>query len=158
AGANRQQPFHALAPLSLVVSQLPEAPEPPSDREADIRLAGIECPVESSADVVQLCVESIEPLALLRTDQARLGRLSQREVETGVPAPDGLAVPARGQTLECVLADRLEHPQARLVPSCANGREQVVAEERLDRLQDVQIGLLPDVLRAAERESADKDA
>ena len=89
--------------------------------------------IERGADVVPLCVETLEPFALLRAEQARLGLLRQHEVEAGVTTPDGLAVAARHQTLERVLADGLEHSQARLVPACVLGREQVVAEQRLDR-------------------------
>ena len=37
------------------------------------------------------------------------------------------------------------------------GREQVVAEERLDPLQDVEVGLLGDVLGGGQREPADED-
>ena len=119
-----------------------------ADPQADLRLAGVHRPVERGADVVPLCVEALEPLALLRAEQARLGLLGQHEVEACVPASDGLAVAARRQTLERVLADGLEHPQARLVAGCVLGREQVVAEERLDPLQDVEVGLLGDVLGA----------
>ena len=92
-----------------------------------------------------------------RAEQARLGLLGQHEVEVGVPTSDGLAVAARRQTLERVLADGLEHPQARLVAACVLGREQVVPEERLDPLQDVEVGLLGDELGGAEREPADED-
>ena len=149
AGAEREQLLQALAPLLLVAPQLPEAPERRADPEADLRLACIHRPGERSADVVPLCVETLEPLALLRAEQARLGLLGQHEVEAGVPTPDGLAVAARRQTLERVLADGLEHSQARLVPACMLGREQVVPEERLDPLQDVEVGLLGDELGGA---------
>ena len=88
-----------------------------------------------------LCVEPLEPLALLGAEQARLGLLGEHEVEVGVATADGLAVAARRQTLERVLADRLEHSQARLVAACVLGREQVVTEERLDPVQDVEVGL-----------------
>ena len=100
AGAEREQLLQALAALLLVVPQLPEAPERRADPEADLRLACIQRPGERGADVVSLCVETLEPLALLRAEQARLGLLGQHEVEGGVPTPDGLAVAARRQTLE----------------------------------------------------------
>ena len=94
---------------------------------------------------------------LLGPTQARLGRLGEHEAEVGVPTPHGLAVAARRQTLERVLADGLEHSQARLVPACLLGREQVVAEERLDPLEDVEVGLIGDDLGGGEREAADED-
>ena len=74
-----------------------------------------------------------------------------------MPSPDGLAVAARRQSLERILADGLEHSQARLVPACMLGREQVVPEERLDPLQDVEVGLLRDALGGGQREPADED-
>ena len=94
---------------------------------------------------------------MLRAEQARLGLLRQHEVEASVPTSDGLAVAARHQSLECVLANGLEHSQARLVAGCVLGREQVVPEERLDPLQDVEVGLLGDVLGGGQREPADED-
>ena len=157
AGAEREQLLQALARLLLMVPQLPEAPERRADLEADLRLACFQRPTERGADVVSLGVEALEPLALLRAEQARLGLLRQHEVEGGVPSSDGLAVAARRQTLERELANGLEHPQARLVPGCVLGREQVVAEERLDPLQDVEVGLLGDVLGGGKREPADED-
>ena len=75
-----------------------------------------------------------------------------------MPTADGLAVAARRQTLERVLADGLEHPQARLVAAFVLGRKQVVPEERLDALQDVEVGPIGDELGGAERETADEDA
>ena len=85
--------------------------------------------------------------------------LGQREVEVGVAAANGLAVAARRQTLERVLADGLEHPEARLVAalSCS-----VVS--RLLRRSDStpsrtsRSGSLGDGLGGAEREPADEDA
>ena len=70
---------------------------------------------------------------------------------------NGLAVAARRQTFERKLADGLEHSQARLVPARTLGREQVVPEQRLDPLQDVEVGLLGHVLGGGEREPADED-
>ena len=84
------------------------------------------------------CVETLEPLALLRALQAQLGFFGEHEVEAGVSTPDGLAVTAVRQTLDRVRADGLEHPQARLVSACRLGSEQVLLEERLDALQDVE--------------------
>jgi hypothetical protein len=158
AGAQREQLLEALAPLLLEVAHLPEAPKLSTDRKADLRLAGPQRPVERGADVVPLCVETIEPFALLRAEQSRLGFLGQREVEAGMPAPDCHPVAARRETLERVLTDGLEHPQARLVPAGMLGREQAVAEERLDPVQDVEVGLLGDGLRTAEREASDEHA
>ena len=146
-------------PSCYVAPQLPVAPERRADPETDVRLAGYpRAQRERGADVVPLCVETLEPLALLWAEQARLGLLGKRDVEVGVPTPDGLAVAARRQTLERVLADGLEHSEARLVAACSFGREQVVPQERLDPLQDVEVGLLRDELGGAEREPADEDA
>ena len=157
AGAEREQLLQSLAGFQFIVPQLPEAPEGRADPAGRPRLAGIQRPGERSADVVPLCVETLEPLALLRAEQARLGLLRQREVEGSVPTADGIAVAARHQTLERVLADGLEHSQARLVAGCMLGREQVVAEQRLDSLQDVEVGLLRDMLGGGQREPADED-
>ena len=157
AGAEREQLLQSLAGFQFVVPQLPEAPERRADPQAHLRLACIQRPGERSADVVSLGVEALEPLALLRAEQAWLGLLGQDEVEGGVPTSDGVAVAARRQTLERVLANGLEHPQARLVPRCMLGREQVVAEQRLDPLQDVEVGPLGDALGGGEREPADED-
>ena len=94
---------------------------------------------------------------MLWAEQTRLGLLGQDEVEGSVPTSDGLAVAARRQSLERVLADGLEHSQPRLVAARMLGREQVVPEERLDPLQDVEVGLLGDELGGGQREPADED-
>ena len=48
-----------------------------ADPQAHLRLACIQRPVERGADVVSLGVETLEPLALLRAEQTRLGLLRQ---------------------------------------------------------------------------------
>src|SRR5262249_2954269 len=98
------------------------------------------------------------PFALLRPDQTGLGRLGELQVEAAVPTADRLAVAPRGQTLERVVTDGLEHPEARLVAARMLGREQAVAEERLDSLQDVEVGSLCYRLCAPEREASHEDA
>ena len=147
AGAERKQPLQPLAYLLLEAPQLRVAPERRADPETDVRLAGIHRPGERGADVVSLCVETLEPFALLWAEQARLGLLGQRDVVVGVSTPYGIAVAASRQTIECVLADGLEHSQARFVAACSFCREEVVLQEGLDRLQDVEAGLLRDDAR-----------
>ena len=96
---------------------------------------------------------------MLWAEQARLGLLGEHEAVVGVPTPDGLAVAARRETLERVLADRLEHSQARLVAAAL-----VRSSSRLFRRSDStpsrmsSVGLLGDELGGAEREPADEDA
>ena len=140
-----------------MVPQLPETPERRADRQAHLRLACIERPAECGADVVSLGVEALEPLALLRAEQARLGVLRQHEVEGGVTSSDGTFVAARRQALEREFANGLEHSQPRIVSRGVLGGEQVVAEQRLGPLQDVEVGLLSNVLGGGKREPADED-
>ena len=78
-------------------------------------------------------------------------------VEARVAAPHLLAVAALGQPLERVLADRLQHPEARLAAGHRLGPEQVVVQERLDAVDDVELELSGDGLGALEREAADED-
>ena len=138
--------------------ELPEAPERRADPEPDVRFACFQRPRERGADVVALRVETLEPLALVRPEQSRLGRLREHEAVLGVPTTDGFAVAASRETLERVLADRLEHPQARLVAAASPGRQQVVPEQRLDALDDVDVAPAGDGLGSVGGEPSDEDA
>jgi hypothetical protein len=61
-----------------------------------------------------LLVKAIEPGELLCAEKLRLGMLGERQEVFGVPVADGINLSAHGQTLQCVLADRLQQHYARL--------------------------------------------
>ena len=103
AGAEREQVLQALAALLHEAPQLPVAPERRADPEADVRFACLQRPAERSADVVALCVETLEPLALLGAEQARLGlprqaRGRSRRADGGRPRRRRAPPDARART------------------------------------------------------------
>ena len=158
AGAEREQLPQALTGLVLVAPHLPEAPECRADPETDLRLACFDRPGERGADVVPLRVETLEPLALLRAPQARLGFFGEHEVEACVSTPDGLAVAAvRPDARPRTRGWSRAFPGEARPPLCRLGSKQVLLEERLDAVQDVEPGLLGDELGAAQRETPDED-
>ena len=72
----------------------------------------------------------------------------------------GAARPRRrplGQPLERVLADRLQHPEARLAARHRLRPEQAVVEQRLDAGEHVELEVAGNRLRGVEREAADED-
>ena len=76
---------------------------------------------------------------LLRAQQARLVPLRERQVVGGVLAPHGFGLAAGRELLQRVLADRLEHPQARLAVGRLLLAEQAVVDQGGQPIQQVQL-------------------
>ena len=71
--------------------------------------------------------------------------------------PHRFAVAALGQPLERVLANRLQHPEARLATGHTLRPEQIVVQERLDAVDDVELEISGDGLGTFQCEAADED-
>ena len=84
----------------------------------------------------------------------------QRRVVVLVSASDRLGVRALGQTLEAVLADRLQHLEARLAVERSNLPQEALVDERSQRVEHVDAQLavrIADGDGAVDRAAADED-
>src|SRR5438105_3106500 len=119
-------------PRGEVTAHEPEAGERAGEPEGELRPAGAFQPIERGPEVVVLGVEPLEPLAPA-CRQVRLRRLRQREEVLGMRPPKLLRLVRVFESLERVLADRLQHPV-----TLVRAPEQALLDERLE---DVEIGI-----------------
>src|SRR5262249_6613095 len=121
-----------------------------SDVAGQGRLAGVERPIDRTPQVVRLRKRQLEPLAELLPLDNQVGGFGDGEEELGATPADLVRFGALVEPLRCVLADRLEHPEALVrIP------EQALLDERLERL-DVRVAHpLGGVQRATAREDTE---
>src|SRR6266566_8965791 len=84
-----------------------------------------------------LALQSLHPRALLWAIEFRLCLLNQVQVVGSVSLPGGLQLLTRGESLQPVLADRLEHQQPWFLPLLLGLLHQVFVDERGDPVQHV---------------------
>ena len=107
----------AFRPMPLLVPEAPECRDEPHDT---VGLADRLEPVHRDAEVVVVELQGIEPLlAAPDPDQIGLGLLGERQEVLGVAPPQRFGSGRLLEPLGCVLADRLEHPEA-VAPAGAN--------------------------------------
>src|SRR5438105_14453980 len=84
--------------------------------------------LERGAEIVVLGLEEIEPPLQALTLEVRRGFLRERDVGGEMAVLDGLAFIARGEPLGREIADRHEHPEARLAAHLGLAHEALVDE------------------------------
>src|SRR5207245_6768971 len=97
------------ASLGEVAVYLPEASQRRREPERLLRLACFERECEGAADVPELDLEALEPLALLPRLELRLRFLGERDQVREVAATQHVLLGALGEPLERVFPHRLEH-------------------------------------------------
>jgi hypothetical protein len=71
-------------------------------------------PGQCRSQIVVLALKPLQPCALIRAMKLRLSRFGQDVKEECVPLPNADDFPVFHQTFKSVLADRLQHHEARL--------------------------------------------
>src|SRR5713101_7589620 len=92
-------------------------------------------PTERGSQVIVFLLESIEPLQLLCTGELWSSRLGQREMIPGMSLLDPLHLSTGSQLLLSILANGLEHHQARFAPWLRALEDQVVVQQLLHAIQ-----------------------
>lgn len=105
-------------------------------------------PVESSSQVVVVLLQSIGPVAGIRTQQARLGLFGERQEMVGVAVTQLLGLARLLEPFGRVFADCPQHPEA-----LVGLAEEALVHERLER---VEIGLA-NLLRGIESAALAED-
>ncbi len=117
--------------LAEPASEGPVEEEIIRDPKAETRgTLGPEAPLERAASVVVLAVEQLEPLELLGAAEAQVGARQDARVVFGVPALNGDPLGAFLEALERVLADGLQHAEARLAVGTVLPAQQALVQQR----------------------------
>ncbi len=148
-GAHHDRGFKPLPPFAYVATDVPEDAQGDYQSKLEVGLAGIAGPRESCAQVVVVRLEQLEPSRRVCPLKLRLGPLRQGDEVLRVAAPELCRIREVVETLERVLANRLEHPEAAVPPT-----QQALLDERL---QCVELRLA-DGLGRFERTAAGKHA
>src|SRR5207248_9517593 len=88
---------------------------PSSHRRSTCR--SLQRPFQGGPHVIVCMLQAVQPCLLRLTHQMRLGLLYKGEVIFGVPPLHLLCLTQLFQALPCVLAEGLEHVEARLISS-----------------------------------------
>src|SRR5207247_5605401 len=107
----------ALEPAAALAHTTLEVPEPAQRPRQATRLATpvvLEQPSQRSTQVLILTLQPAQPRVARRTDQMRLGLLCKLQEDLGVPLLKFVALGRGDETLPGVLAQRVEHREARL--------------------------------------------
>ncbi len=115
-------------------AKAPELEEPARERHRELPLAGSLEMIERSAQVVVIGLEPIEPRSRISTEEARLGLVGEAQEVLRMSPAEATGLVRVVETLSRVLADRLEHREARLVVA-----NEALIDERLERI-DVRFG------------------
>ena len=144
---------YPLVPLSREARR-PVVLEGDDELEAQLMLAGLERPAESRARIVALGddeVVALRPFGLRR----KVGRSRDGEVVLGVAAPQRDVLAGGSESLRGELADRLQHPVARLAVLLAPAKQALVQQG----LERVRVGIAHALRRlvvAAAREDRER--
>src|SRR3954447_26789906 len=113
----------------------PESLERRGQSEAALGVV-LGCPVERSADVVDLGREEIDiPLAGDADSRARARAIGQIEQPLDLEPAQGILLTRGVQALPCELADRLEHPEALVPVRIGAAADEALVEERRKRVE-----------------------
>ena len=121
---------HQRARLAQVAALLPEAPDPDGEPDRELGVAARVGPLDGGSEVRVLALELVQRDALPLPGELRRELLGEREVRLRVACPCRLGVARRLQALQRVLADRLQHREARLAVHLAAPDEALVDERR----------------------------
>ena len=136
--AECQRPLEPAAALAQMAAELPEVAQGPGQSQRRLPITGLrEAPGKRRAEVVVVGLQPIEPHRLLRAVDLRACFLRQAQEEGRVPSLQGDRLPARGQPLERILSNRLQHHE----PGFAAGRlllpQQALVQQRPQAVQDL---------------------
>ena len=114
-----------------------------------LRRGCLDCPVERSAEVVDVARDDAGPLEVLSAPQVRTGRFGQRDVVVGVATSHRGRVATRVEPLPRVLADGLEQPVAHPAVCVVDDDEGLVHQltQHVDHIDRVELVAGQDRLR-----------
>ena len=113
----RQQPLQPAPSLAQIAPHVPEPPQCSRHPQAHLRCAPLSCAQRSAARRLSCSRSSrASHVACLRPRQVRLRLLGQRQEVGGMRRAQRALGPALRQALLGILADRLQHEEARLSP------------------------------------------
>src|SRR5882672_7284064 len=94
-------------------TQEPERPQGPGQTQTELSVALLRHrPLECRANILQLALRPVEPCLLVLAEKVRLDVLAQSNQEHCSSPLHPWSFAARLQTVESILADRLQHPEA----------------------------------------------
>ena len=134
----RRHPIEAGPGLVQIAALLPESPQRVGHPDGDVGIGGIGRPIEGRPQIVMLALESVEPCALFGPAQFGGGALGELLERHRMASGDGVGFAGRGEHLRRVLADRVEHREARLVELRSIDPHEALVDERPDPLEEVQ--------------------
>ena len=139
--------------LGEVAALLPVAPHRVAKPDRRLTVAGCDRPVENRADVVMVTLQPAEPATLIVAGEEGRETFTESDERGRVTALDLGPLAARAQLLGRKLADRFEHPEARL-PVALLGSDEALVREGHQPIEHVQAcklrGGSADRLRAVE--------
>src|SRR6266699_1099292 len=120
--APRQRSFEKVLPLPVVITAFPEPHQRCRQSQSQlVALPGLllscslQQPLQGCSQIVILSLEALQPHGLLRACEFGLSLLCQCHVIPSLSLAGRLPLSAGRQALQCILADRFEHPQAWLL-------------------------------------------
>jgi hypothetical protein len=119
-----------------VAADVPEVEDRAPDAGHDVRAPGGAGPAQGGADVLVLGGQAIEPALLLAPLQPIAGLLGQGQVVERVGPCRARRIAAGFETLPGVLADRLQHAEARLTVRSRGTVDQVRLQQGLQAVHD----------------------
>ena len=154
--ARAQRLADPAASLADVAADEPEAPQRARDAEQQVRCSSVASPREPGVEVRDVVFQASEPECLLGAAELLVCLLGDVGEVLGVPSLCGVGLPVGTQPLECVLADRVEHREARLAVNAAARDDQALVAQRR---QEAESGLVvtEHSSRGSERDPAGED-
>ena len=140
-----------------MTAPLPVLSQRRRETQACRRIVGCHGRRECTANVVQLHLESIEPVGTAHSQEQWFGLVGKGEEHPDVAATDIGVLAGIGQALDGILADRFKHREPRLGPF--GSPEEAVVDERCEPVQYIRVEpLRADLLGHVERASTGERA
>ena len=113
--------------IAAVPPEIPQRPPRPGDQ---LDFAPHQRPPDHSADIVKFSLDFIEPDLLFRPIKVGGRSFQPLQVKGGVPPVDFFGFIAPIQELQAVLADRLQHREARLASALYAPQQALIDQAR----------------------------
>ena len=113
-----------------MTAPLPELSQSRRETQTCGHIVGCHGPRQCTANVVQLQLESIEPVGTAYPQEQWFGLVGKHEEHPDVASTDFGLLPGIGQALDGILADRFKHREPRLGPF--RSAEEAVVDERCE--------------------------
>ncbi len=160
SGAPPDRPLQPAAPLGEVAAEKPERPQRRGQSHAGSDAPDLRQPRQRRPHVGVLRLQHVAPPILRRGEPERRGPLGQVEAPGSVGTPDRRLLAARGELLQGVLADGLQHPEPGLAVGARLPMEQAPVDQRREGREDVELRAVArpaDRLRRLQRTAAGED-